>query len=60
MPEYYITSNAPYFLTLMYKLNQAGVRKSMLTGGFLFGSGFAIASAGVLNHNIGKKYFKPS
>jgi len=35
---------------------KAGVRKSMLTGGFLFGSGFAIASAGVLNHNIGLVY----
>ena len=32
---------------------QVGVRKAMLSGGALFGSGLAIAGAGAHTHNAG-------
>jgi len=35
---------------------KVGVRKAMLTGGLLFGTGFAMAGAGVHTHNIGLVY----
>jgi len=35
---------------------KVGVRKAMLTGGLLFGSGFGLAAAGVQMHNIGMVY----
>ena len=37
--------------------DQVGVRKAMLSGGILFGSGFGLASLGVYTHNISKLFF---
>jgi len=35
---------------------KVGVRKSLALGGVLYGAGFCVASAGVMNHNVGLMY----